>query len=82
MVCATRYNENTKRRSHYGRKKSLMHNLISELRRGTLILSVLSHEFQRAKYGYANAEPGGEKGVEIGSIPCIRCFAGWRSRGI
>ena len=35
-----------------GEEKDLMHNLISELRRGTLILSVLS-QLSEAKYGYA-----------------------------
>lgn len=47
-----------------GEEKDLMHNLISELRRGTLILSVLS-QLSEAKYGYALVRSLEEKGVEI-----------------
>ena len=47
-----------------GEEKDLMHNLISELRRGTLILSVLS-QLGEAKYGYALVQSLEEKGVEI-----------------
>lgn len=47
-----------------GEEKDLMHNLISELRRGTLILSVLS-QLSEAKYGYALVQSLEEKGVEI-----------------
>lgn len=47
-----------------GEEKDLMANLISELRRGTLILSVLS-QLSEAKYGYALVQSLEEKGVEI-----------------
>ena len=47
-----------------GEEKDLMHNLISELRRGTWILSVLS-QLSEAKYGYALVQSLEEKGVEI-----------------
>ena len=43
-----------------GEEKDLMHNLISELRRGTLILSVLS-QLSEAKYGYALVQSLEEK---------------------
>ena len=46
-----------------GEEKDLMHNLISELRRGTLILSVLS-QLSEAKYGYALVQSLEEKGSE------------------
>ena len=46
-----------------GEEKDLMHNLISELRRGTLILSVLS-QLSEAKYGYALVQSLEEKGVD------------------
>ena len=45
-------------------EKDLMENLTSELRRGTLILSVLS-QLSEAKYGYALVKSLEEKGVEI-----------------
>ena len=45
-------------------EKDLMTNLTSELRRGTLILSVLS-QLGEAKYGYALVQSLEEKGVEI-----------------
>lgn len=45
-------------------KKDLMTNLTSELRRGTLILSVLS-QLNTEKYGYALVQSLEEKGVEI-----------------
>ena len=45
-----------------GEEKDLMHNLISELRRGTLILSVLS-QLSEAKYGYALVQSLEEKNV-------------------
>ena len=45
-------------------EKDLMANLTSELRRGTLILSVLS-QLGEAKYGYALVQSLEEKGVEI-----------------
>ena len=45
-------------------EKDLMANLTSELRRGTLILSVLS-QLSEAKYGYALVQSLEEKGVEI-----------------
>ena len=47
-----------------GEEKDLMHNLISELRRGSLMLSVLS-QLSEAKYGYALVQSLEEKGVEI-----------------
>lgn len=47
-----------------GEEKDLMTNLVSELRRGTLILSVLS-QLGEAKYGYALVQSLEEKGVEI-----------------
>ncbi|NSI89358.1 PadR family transcriptional regulator [[Clostridium] scindens] len=54
----------TKGGATMGEEKDLMHNLISELRRGTLILSVLS-QLSEAKYGYALVQSLEEKGVEI-----------------
>ena len=45
-------------------EKDLMANLTSELRRGTLILSVLS-QLGEAKYGYALVQSLEVKGVEI-----------------
>lgn len=47
-----------------GDEKDLMVNLTSELRRGTLILSVLS-QLGEAKYGYALVQSLETKGVEI-----------------
>ncbi|WP_346908252.1 PadR family transcriptional regulator [Faecalicatena orotica] len=47
-----------------GEEKDLMGNLVSELRRGTLILSVLS-QLGEAKYGYALVQSLELKGVEI-----------------
>lgn len=45
-------------------KKDLLGNLILELRRGTLILSVLS-QMKKPKYGYALVQSLEEKGVTI-----------------
>lgn len=45
-------------------EKELMANLIQELRRGTLILSVLS-QLKEPRYGYALVEHLEEKGVAI-----------------
>ena len=45
-------------------EKELLGNLIQELRRGTLILSVLS-QMKEARYGYALVEQLEEKGVSI-----------------
>ena len=45
-------------------EKSLLENLIQELRRGTLILSVLS-QLNEATYGYALVEQLEQKGVFI-----------------
>lgn len=45
-------------------EKDLLGNLIQELRRGTLILSVLS-QLRDAKYGYALVEQLEQKGVSI-----------------
>lgn len=45
-------------------KKDLLGNLILELRRGTLILSVLS-QVKKPKYGYALVQSLEEKGVTI-----------------
>lgn len=45
-------------------EKSLLENLIQELRRGTLILSVLS-QLMEATYGYALVEQLEQKGVSI-----------------
>lgn len=45
-------------------KKELLGNLISELRRGTLILSVLS-QLKEPRYGYALVQSLEEKGVII-----------------
>ncbi|WP_275443095.1 PadR family transcriptional regulator [Petralouisia muris] len=45
-------------------KKEIMENLLLELRRGTLILSVLS-QLQTPKYGYALVQSLEEKGVAI-----------------
>ncbi len=47
-----------------GEEKNLMTNLTSELRRGTLILSVLS-QVGEEKYGYALVQSLENKGVEI-----------------
>lgn len=45
-------------------EKELIVNLLQELRRGTLILSVLS-QLQEARYGYALVEQLEKKGVSI-----------------
>ena len=47
-----------------GEEKDLLENLRQELRRGTLILSVLS-QMKEPKYGYALVQSLEEKGVEI-----------------
>lgn len=47
-----------------GEEKDLMGNLVSELRRGTLILSVLS-QLGEEKYGYALVQSLEQKGVDI-----------------
>ena len=47
-----------------GEEKDLLAGLVLELRRGTLILSVLS-QMGEAKYGYALVQSLEEKGVEI-----------------
>ena len=47
-----------------GEEKDLLAGLVLELRRGTLILSVLS-QMAEAKYGYALVQSLEEKGVEI-----------------
>lgn len=47
-----------------GEEKDLMGNLVSELRRGTLILSVLS-QLGEEKYGYALVQSLEQKGVAI-----------------
>lgn len=47
-----------------GEEKDLLSSLISELRRGTLILSVLS-QLKEPKYGYALVQSLEEKGVGI-----------------
>ena len=46
-----------------GEKKETMENLLLELRRGTLVLSVLS-QLKEPKYGYALVQ--GLEGQEIG----------------
>ena len=45
-------------------EKELLNNLVLELRRGTLILSVLS-QLKEAKYGYSLVQSLDEKGVLI-----------------
>lgn len=45
-------------------EKELLENLVLELRRGTLILSVLS-QLKEAKYGYSLVQSMEEKGVPI-----------------
>lgn len=45
-------------------EKELLGNLIQELRRGTLIISVLS-QLKEPKYGYALVQSLEEKGVDI-----------------
>ena len=47
-----------------GEEKDLLAGLVLELRRGTLILSVLS-QMAEAKYGYALVQSLEEKGVEL-----------------
>jgi len=47
-----------------GEEKDILSGLIQELRRGTLILSVLS-QLKEAKYGYALVQNLEEKGVSI-----------------
>ncbi|HIY59861.1 MAG TPA: helix-turn-helix transcriptional regulator [Candidatus Eisenbergiella pullistercoris] len=47
-----------------GEERDLLENLRQELRRGTLILSVLS-QMREPKYGYALVQSLEEKGVEI-----------------
>lgn len=47
-----------------GEEKELLTNLISELRRGTLILSVLS-QLGEARYGYVLVQALKDKGVSI-----------------
>lgn len=47
-----------------GEEKNLLSNLEQELRRGTLILSVLS-QLNEARYGYALVQSLAEKGVSI-----------------
>ena len=47
-----------------GEERDLLAGLVMELRRGTLILSVLS-QMSEAKYGYALVQSLEEKGVEI-----------------
>ena len=48
-----------------GEERDLMTSLVMELRRGTLVLSVLS-QMGEAKYGYALVQSREEKGVTIG----------------
>lgn len=45
-------------------EKDLLESLLSELRRGTLILSVLS-QLDQSKYGYALVQSMEEKGIPI-----------------
>lgn len=47
-----------------GEERDLMTSLVMELRRGTLVLSVLS-QMGEAKYGYALVQSMEEKGVSI-----------------
>lgn len=47
-----------------GEEKDLLTNLVQELRRGTLILSVLS-QLKEPKYGYSLVQSLEEKGVTI-----------------
>ena len=47
-----------------GEERDLMSSLVMELRRGTLVLSVLS-QMGEAKYGYALVQSMEEKGVSI-----------------
>lgn len=47
-----------------GEERNLLDSLLMELRRGTLVLSVLS-QMQKAKYGYALVQSMEEKGVSI-----------------
>ena len=63
-----------------GEERDLLENLRQELRRGTLILSVLS-QMREPKYGYALVQSLEEKGVEIEANTCTRFCGGWRSRG-
>lgn len=47
-----------------GEEKDLLNSLIQELRRGTLVLSVLS-QLKEARYGYSLVQNLEEKGVSI-----------------
>ena len=63
-----------------GEEKDLRSSLLMELRRGTLVLSVLS-QMGEPKYGYSLVQSLEEKGIVLIPIHCIRCCGGLKSRG-
>ena len=60
------------------KRDEIVSNLTLELRRGTLILSVLSQLFV-PQYGYSLIQCLNASGVQIDIG--THCFAGWKSRG-
>ena len=52
----------------------VLENLRLELRRGCLILAVLA-ELRSERYGYTLRKALAQQ------VPCIRCYAGWRTKG-
>ena len=49
-----------------------LENLRQELRRGTLVLGVLS-QLKEPRYGYSLVETLGAKGIQAEAGPCTRC---------
>lgn len=64
ILCDIQYNENNNNGEVILLEKDLLDGFISELRRGTLILCVLS-QLQEARYGYALVQMLEEKGIAI-----------------
>jgi len=63
IVCGTHYNTNQEVRCMDERSETLA-NLVSELRRGTVVLSVLSR-LSGAVYGYSLVQDLSDRGIEV-----------------
>lgn len=64
ILCDTHYNKNNNNVGGIKLEKDLLESFLSELRRGTLILCVLS-QLQEARYGYALVQTLEDKGIAI-----------------
>ena len=64
IVCGIQYNEITNKEALMTIEKGTAEGLIQELRRGTLVISVLS-QLKEPQYGYSLVQRLAEKGLDI-----------------